>query len=135
MPNVAAHSPLSASTEVNAWSGGGTLYAGPFISSYRYTRYHTVGAGESESHLLSVRLKDGKRKGYTQVFACTGTGAYTYDWTPETRHGKLHSLSVKRSQPLTERLRLDMVLGKQWFETPVSDYSGINIHSGVVWFF
>lgn len=127
------HAQYYNNTEVNAWSAGGAFYTGPLITTYRYTRYDTVGAGNSESHLLSIRLRDMQGNGYTQIFASTGTGAYTYDWTPETRNGKLHSLSLKRLQPFTEEISLVMVFGKQWFDTPVKSYSGINGMLGIEW--
>lgn len=127
------HAQYYAGTEVNGWSAGGTLYHGPVILNYRYTGYETAGAGNSHSHLVSARLKDSAGRGYTQLYAGTGTGAYTYDWSPVVRNGKLHSLSLKRAQPLTERLSLDLVVAKQWFDTPVSSYSGINGQVAVAW--
>lgn len=119
------HAQYYGNTEVNSWSAGGSIYSGPLITTYRYTRYDTVGVDNSYSHLLTVRLKDNYGKGSTQFWASTGTGAYTYDWTPETRKGKLHSLSLKRIQPLTEQFAFGLVLGKQWFDTPTSNYSGL----------
>ncbi|EMY6763699.1 YaiO family outer membrane beta-barrel protein [Salmonella enterica] len=129
----ARHAQYYNNTEVNSLSAGGAFYIGPLITTYRYTCYDTVGTGNSESHLLSLRLRDVQGGGYTQLFASTGTGAYTYDWTPETRNGKLHNLSVKRVQPLTEYVSLVVVLGKQWFDTPVKNYSGVNGLVGVEW--
>lgn len=120
-------------TEVNAFSAGGAWYTGPVILTYRYTTYDSIGAGGSYSHLASIRLKDSQGLGYTQFFASTGTGAYTYDWSPTVRSGKLHSLILKRVQPLTENVDLNLVAGKQWFETPVTSYSGLNVQLAVTW--
>lgn len=127
------HASYFHNTEVNAFSAGGSWYPGPVILAYRYTTYDTVGAGGSYSHLASVRLRDSQGPGYTQLFASTGTGAYTYDWSPTVRSGKLHSLSLKRVQPLTENVSLNLIAGKQWFETPVASYSGLNGQLAVTW--
>ncbi|EED3619799.1 YaiO family outer membrane beta-barrel protein [Salmonella enterica subsp. enterica serovar Newport] len=120
-------------TEVNAFSAGGTWYTGPVILAYRYTTYDTVGVGGSYSHLVSIRLRDSQGPGYTQLFMSTGTGAYTYDWSPTVRGGELYSLSLKRVQPLTPNVDLNLVAGKQWFETPVSSYSGLNGQLALTW--
>ncbi|RDA61927.1 YaiO family outer membrane beta-barrel protein [Hafnia paralvei] len=120
-------------TEVNAFSAGGALYTGPVILAYRYTTYDTVGVGGSYSHLASIRLRDSQGLGYTQLFVSTGTGAYTYDWSPTVRNGKLYSFSLKRVQPLTPNVDLNLVAGKQWFETPATSYSGINGQLALTW--
>ncbi|EDN7163202.1 YaiO family outer membrane beta-barrel protein [Salmonella enterica] len=127
------HAQYYAGAEVNGWSVGGSLYHGPLILNYRYTGYNTSGVGSSYSHLVSARLKDRSGRGYTQLYVGTGTGAYTYDWSPVVKNGKLHSISLKRSQPLTDKISLDLVLAKQWFDTPVGSYNGINGQLGVVW--
>ncbi|EDZ3529582.1 YaiO family outer membrane beta-barrel protein [Salmonella enterica subsp. arizonae] len=127
------HASYFQNTEVNSFSAGGTWYIGPVILAYRYTTYDTVGMGGSYSHLASMRLLDSQGSGYTQLFASTGTGAYTYDWSPTVRSGKLYSISLKRVQPLTANVDLNLVTGKQWFETPMSSYSGLNGQLAVTW--
>lgn len=127
------HAQYYGGTEVNSWSAGWALYTGNFITTYRYTHYDTIGKGNSESYLFSLRKNDNIGKGNTQIWLSTGTGAYTYDWTPETRNGKLRTFSIKRIQPMTDNINLSLVLGKQWFDTPVQSYSGINGQIGVEW--
>ncbi|WP_033544811.1 YaiO family outer membrane beta-barrel protein, partial [Escherichia coli] len=100
--------------EVDAWQGGISLYTGPVITSYRYTHYDSSDAGGSYSNMISVRLNDPRGTGYTQLWLSRGTGAYTYDWTPETRYGSMKSISLQRIQPLTEQLNLGLTAGKVW---------------------
>ncbi len=107
--------------------GGVSLYTGPVISSYRYTHYDSSDAGGSYSNMISVRLNDPRGTGYTQLWLSRGTGAYTYDWTPETRYGSMKSVSLQRIQPLTEQLNLGLTAGKVWYDTPTDDYNGLQL--------
>lgn len=122
-------------TDVNSLSGGVTLYTGPFITSWRYTHYDTQDAGTSYSHVVSLRMNDWKGNGNTQLWLSRGTGAYTYDWSPDTLKGNLKSISLKRMQPLNDRLTLAFTLGKQWYDTPVDNYSGLQAVADITWQF
>lgn len=64
-----------------------------------------------------------------------GTGAYTYDWTPETRYGSMKSVSLQRIQPLTEQLNLGLTAGKVWYDTPTDDYNGLQLAAHLTWKF
>ena len=97
------------------------------ITSYRYTHYDSSDAGGSYSNMISVRLNDPRGTGYTQPWLSRGTGAYTYDWTPETRYGSMKSISLQRIQPLTEQLNLGLTAGKVWYDTPTDDYNGLQL--------
>lgn len=77
--------------------------------------------------MISVRLNDPRGTGYTQLWLSRGTGAYTYDWTPETRYGSMKSVSLQRIQPLTEQLNLGLTAGKVWYDTPTDDYNGLQL--------
>ncbi|MCZ5619476.1 YaiO family outer membrane beta-barrel protein [Escherichia coli] len=59
--------------EVDAWQGGVSLYTGPVITSYRYTHYDSSDAAGSYSNMISVRLKDPRGAGYTQLWLSRGT--------------------------------------------------------------
>ncbi|HAN8029774.1 TPA: YaiO family outer membrane beta-barrel protein, partial [Escherichia coli] len=107
----------------------------PVITSYRYTHYDSSDAGSSYSNMISVRLKDPRGAGYTQLWLSRGTGAYTYDWTPETRYGSMKSISLQRIQPLTEQLNLGLTAGKVWFNTPTDDYNGLQLAAHLIWKF
>ncbi|MGI7010415.1 YaiO family outer membrane beta-barrel protein [Citrobacter braakii] len=122
-------------TDVNAFSGGISLYTGPFITSWRYTHYDTEDAGGSYSHIVSLRLNDLNGKGNTQLWVSRGTGAYTYDWSPDTKKGTLKSISLRRNQPLTDQLTLGLALGKQWYDTPVESYHSQQILADLTWQF
>ncbi|NUC77565.1 YaiO family outer membrane beta-barrel protein [Escherichia coli] len=121
--------------EVDAWQGGVSLYTGPVITSYRYTHYDSSDAGGSYSNMISVRLNDPRGTGYTQLWLSRGTGAYTYDWTPETRYGSMKSVSLQRIQPLTEQLNLGLTAGKVWYDTPTDDYNGLQLAAHLAWKF
>lgn len=122
-------------TDVNAFSGGISLYTGPFITSWRYTHYDTEDSGGSYSHIVSVRINDMNGKGNTQLWMSRGTGAYTYDWSPDTKRGTLKSISLRRNQPLTEVLTIGLTLGKQWYDTPVSSYHSQQVLTDITWQF
>ncbi|GCP20229.1 outer membrane protein [Escherichia coli] len=121
--------------EVDAWQGGVSLYTGPVITSYRYTHYDSSDAGGSYSNMISVRLNDPRGTGYTQLWLSRGTGAYTYDWTPETRYGSMKSVSLQRIQPLTEQLNLGLTAGKVWYDTPTDDFNGLQLAARLTWKF
>lgn len=122
-------------TDVDAFSGGVSLYTGPFVTTWRYTHYDTEDAGGSYSHVVSLRMNDWKGKGNTQLWLSRGTGAYTYDWAPDTRKGTLKSVSLRRNQPLTEQLILGLTLGKQWYDTPVDNYHSLQAVADINWQF
>ncbi len=107
---------------------------GPVITSYRYTHYDSSDAGSSYSNMISVRLKD-PRGAYTQLWLSRGTGAYTYDWTPETRYGSMKSISLQRIQPLTEQLNLGLTAGKVWFNTQPMIITVCNLQPNSIWKF
>ena len=107
----------------------------PVITSYRYTHYDSSDAGGSYSNMISVRLNDPRGTGYTQLWLSRGTGAYTYDWTPETRYGSMKSVSLQRIQPLTEQLNLGLTAGKVWYDTPTDDFNGLQLAARLTWKF
>ncbi|WP_248790393.1 YaiO family outer membrane beta-barrel protein, partial [Escherichia coli] len=100
-----------------------------------YTHYDSSDAGGSYSNMISVRLNDPRGTGYTQLWLSRGTGAYTYDWTPETRYGSMKSVSLQRIQPLTEQLNLGLTAGKVWYDTPTDDYNGLQLAAHLTWKF
>ena len=117
------------------YQGGVSLYTSPVITSYRYTHYDSSDAGGSYSNMISVRLNDPRGTGYTQLWLSRGTGAYTYDWTPETRYGSMKSVSLQRIQPLTEQLNLGLTAGKVWYDTPTDDFNGLHRAARLTWKF
>ncbi|OPW90961.1 YaiO family outer membrane beta-barrel protein [Citrobacter sp. A316] len=121
--------------EVNALQGGIIYYIGPFITSYRYTHYDSSRTGSSYSNMISIRFKDSYDSGYTQLWISRGTGAYIYDWSPETQHGSMKNISLQRIQPLTKKMNLGVTAGKIWYETPIHDYSGLQLAAQLSWKF
>ncbi|WP_213134213.1 YaiO family outer membrane beta-barrel protein [Citrobacter sp. FP75] len=121
--------------EVNAWQGGIGLYVGQLIANYRYTHYDSSHTGGSYSNMISFRLKDSRGDGYTQLWLSRGTGAYIYDWSPETLSGSMKSISLQRIQPLTAQLNLGLTAGKRWYDTPTNEYSGLQFAAQISWKF
>lgn len=122
-------------TDVNAFSGAYSFYQGPFISSWRYTYYNTQGVGGSFSNIITLRINDKKGAGNTQIWLSKGTGAFAYDWYPETRKGKMQSLSLRRVQPLSKTIVGGLTIGKQWNQTPVGNYHSLQAAGDITWFF
>lgn len=122
-------------TDVNSWSGKISLYTGPVIAGWKYTYYDTQGADGSYSHIVSLQLNDWKGKGNTQLWLSRGTGAYTYDWSPETRKGTLKGVSLRRVQPLNKNLNLGLTLCKQWYNTPMDKYQNLQFITDITWQF
>lgn len=129
------HAKYYDNVDVNAWKGGISFYTGPIITSYHYTHYDSSDAGGSYSHMITFRLNDIQGDGHTQIWLSSGTGAYTYDWSPETRHGDIKSVSLQRIQPITDQLKLGLTVGKSWYNTPNYDYSGLELAAHLTWTF
>lgn len=85
--------------------------------------------------MVSIRLKDLHGRGYTQLWLSRGTGAYNYDWSPETLYGSMKSVSLQRIQPLADSLNLGLTVGKSWHYTPTRDYHGLQLSSNLSWKF
>jgi YaiO family outer membrane protein len=126
------HASYYGDNRVNSWSAGGALYLGAAIATYRYTHYASSDSGNSYSHLLSLRVKDSAGQGYTQLWLGSGTARYAYDWRPDSQSGRMHSVSLKRFQPLTKDIALTLVAGRQWYNTPLRDYQGTFVEGGIV---
>lgn len=122
-------------SEVNAWSGGLSVYTGPFITSWRYTRYYSEDKGDSYSHIVTLRMNDWQGEGNTQLWLSRGTGAYAYDWYSAHRKGTLKGVSLRRAQPLRDQLSLGISVGKQWYDTPVDRYQGVQTIADISWHF
>lgn len=121
--------------DVDAWSAGLTYYAGPTITNWRYTWYDSHGAGDSYSHVVSLKLNDAAGKGSTQMWFAWGSGAYNYDWAPESYTGTTQSVSLRRVQPLNAHWVLGITLGKQWYDMPLENYTGVNAALDLTWIF
>lgn len=110
---------------LNAWSAGGSYYFERLTVAYRYTNYQMSFGGNTDGHVLSLRLKDDSGDGSTQLWLGKGTSLHNYDWLTELRDGDSKSVSLVRIQPITKNLTLSATVGKAWYDTPVIDYDGI----------
>lgn len=115
------------------WSAGATYYFGGGFASYRYTGYDVEGLGNTHSHLVSVRLDDGRdSKGFTQAWVGGGTSLHEIDLTPDIGRGKVRSVALRRVQPLGGAVALDLSAGRNWYDTDGGDYRGTTLRAGLV---
>lgn len=113
-------------------SAGVTRYfKGGFIS-YRFNRYDLDGLGNTRSHLVSVRFNDGgDSKGSTQIWLGRGTALQEVDFAATPFRGHSTGVSLRRVQPLGEKLNLNVAAGYTKFDTEFNDYSGVSLKAGL----
>jgi YaiO family outer membrane protein len=119
--------------DVNAriWTTGASYYRGQWISNYRYTRYHLSDREDGDSHLFSLRRKDRNGAGSTQLWLGRGSSAFAYETLPELEDSTSTSISLRRSQPLTENIKLDALIGRTLHDSPHARYHGVSSRIGV----
>ncbi len=114
-----------------AWQGGASIYNGPWTTSVRYTHYDLSNRDDGHSFLMSVRRRDAIGHGSTQLWLGQGTSAFAYDAGPELRDTRSKSVSLRRVQPITEKLRLDVTVGRTWHDSAVQRYHGTSGRLGL----
>lgn len=119
--------------DVLSWSAGGTWYFGGGSASYRYSNYDVDRLGNSHSHLGSVRLKDPRGKGQTQLWLGSGTSLHEQEIALSGRKGSYRSLALQRVQPIQGPLALNFVLGRTWYDTAAADYRGTTASVGLTY--
>jgi len=111
---------------VKSYSAGITQKFGDrFSASYRFTQYDSDLTGTNNGNLVSLKLKDADSDGSTQLWLGYADTLYAYDWLPAVSSGKQKSAVIRRVQPLSGNVSLNMLFGKSWYETPVADYEGV----------
>lgn len=116
-----------------AWSAGASYYVSRMSVTYRYTGYHLSSGGNGHGNLLSFRLKDATGDGSTQLWLGKGTSIHAYEWLSELQDGEARSASIRRVQPLTKKVSLDLSVGKTWYETPTTKFNGMSARIGVAY--
>jgi YaiO family outer membrane protein len=125
------HSEYYGGVDAAAWSAGASYYVSRLTVTYRYTGYHLSSGGDGHGNLLSFRLKDATGDGSTQLWLGRGTSVHAYEWLSELQDGKVKGASIRRVQPLTKKVSLDLSMGKTWYETPNDKFEGLSARIGV----
>jgi YaiO family outer membrane protein len=112
-------------------SSGGTRYFKRGFVSYRYNHYDLDDRPNTHSHLVSARLNDRAGGGFTQVWIGRGTSLQEFDFAATARRGHSTGVSLRRVQPLTDKVKLNLIMGGTWFDTEFSDYTGIIAKGGL----
>jgi len=110
--------------DVASLHAGGSLYFRGGFATYRFGVHDVEGRGRQYSHLASVRLKDPKGSGQTQMWVSAGTALHEQEVVAAGRHGKYRGVHLQRVQPLAGPLALSLGLGRTWYDTPAGDYQG-----------
>ena len=114
-----------------SWSAGGSLYFGGGFATYRYSSYDVDNLGKSHGHLATFRLKDGSGAASTQLWLGSGSSLHEEEMLPSGRTGTFRSIALKRVQPVSGPLSLNVSLGRAWYETATTDYQSTKASVGL----
>lgn len=106
-------------------SGGATRYFKRGFVSYRYNHFDLNNLGNSHSHLVSARLTDKQGAGYLQLWMSRGTALQENDVAAVALKGHTTGVALKRVQPLSDKLSLDLTMGSTWYDNDYKDYTGL----------
>jgi YaiO family outer membrane protein len=119
--------------DVYSWSAGGTWYFGDGSVAYRFTLADVEKLGKSHSHLATIRLKDPRGDGQTQLWLGAGTALHEQEVLLSGQKGKFKSVSVQRVQPIQGDLALNLMIGRSWYDTGSTDYRGTTASVGITY--
>lgn len=111
-------------TDVYSWSLGGSAYLPGMILSYRYSSYDIERLGDSHGHLASLRLRDPKGSGSTQLWVGSGTSLHEDEPFAAALKGKQRGVMLQRVQPIGGGVALVLGAGRTWYSTDLNDYTG-----------
>jgi len=115
-----------------SWSAGATWYFRGGSVSYRYTGYDVEGLGTTAGHTASLRLDDpGHGRGFTQAWFGAGNNVQEYEALPQQFRGHYYSVALRRVQPLTELLALNLGVTQAWYDTGLTKYEGTTVRVGL----
>lgn len=115
-----------------SWSAGATYYFRGGSVSYRYTGYDVEGLGTTAGHTASIRLDDpGHGRGFTQAWFGAGNNVQEYEALPQLFRGHYYSVALRRVQPLTELLALNLGVTQAWYDTGLTKYEGTTVRLGL----
>lgn len=107
------------------------IYFSGGFATYRFTAYNVDRLGKSHGHLATVRIKDGKGLGSTQLWVGSGSSLHEEDILLSGREGKFRSVALSRVQPLKGPVSLTISLGRTWYNTATADYRGTKASVGL----
>ena len=117
--------------DVASLHAGGSLYFRGGFATYRFGIHDVEGRGQQYSHLASIRLKDPRGSGQTQMWLSAGTALQEQEVLAAGRQGKYRGAHVQRTQPLAGPLALSVGLGRTWYDLPNDDYHGTKATVGI----
>ena len=117
--------------DVLSWSAGATYYFGGGFATYRFTSHDIDRLGKSHGHLATVRIKDGKGSGSTQLWLGSGSSLHEEEILLSGSKGKFRSVALNRVQPLKGPVSLNISLGRTWYNTATADYRGTKASIGL----
>lgn len=113
-----------------ALSAGGSYYFKGGFANYRYSSYDVDDLGHSHGHVGSVRINDRSGRGQSQIWVGAGTALHEYEVLPALSKGEVRSVSLRRLQPLNDKVALDLNIARNWYDTGVADYRGTTFRLG-----
>jgi YaiO family outer membrane protein len=117
--------------DVYSWSAGGTWYFGDGSVAYRFTLSDVDKLGKSHSHLATIRLKDPRGSGLTQLWLASGTSLHEQEVLLSGDKGSFKSIALQRVQPIAGPIALNLTLGRAWYDTGSTDYQGTTASIGL----
>lgn len=115
-----------------SWSAGASFYFKAGLASYRYSSFDVTKLGRSQGHLGSLRIKDTRGAGSTQLWVGTGTSVHDQLHLPTTRGGKYRSFTLQRTQPLNNSVGINLGVGQARYEVGSDRYSARSITFGLI---
>jgi YaiO family outer membrane protein len=115
-----------------SWQAGATYYFRGGSVSYRYTGYDVEGLGTTAGHTVSLRVDDpGRGRGFTQAWLGAGNNVQEYEALPQQFRGDYRTIALRRVQPLTDLLALNVGVTQTWYDTGLVEYEGTTVRVGL----
>lgn len=121
---------------VDSWNVRGALYFGDEGKrgsvSYRYAKYDLENVGTTDSHLVSLRVNDfGNSLGNTQLWVGKGSTLQDDSFGVATASGDLTSYTLRRVQPISSHLAVNLTVGYREYERALGNYDGTTYGVGL----
>ena len=117
--------------DVLSWSAGVSWYFGDGLVSYRFTSADVEKLGGSHGHLATLRLKDGRGAGQTQLWLGAGTSLHEQEVLLTGQKGRYRSVALQRVQPIADQLSMNLTVGQAWYDRGAAEYRGTTASLGI----